>query len=215
MWQPAKELQSAMKTIGLVGGVASGKSRVAQMLVELGAGLLDADRAGHAVLNEDTVVREAILLRWGSDVIAPDGGIDRAAIAKRVFGHSEAERANLEFLESLLHPRIRDRLKSEAQKLASSGIPAVVLDAPLLLEANWRPLCDVVLFVDASRETRLARAQGRGWTDAQFDEREAAQWSIVKKRGAADVVINNDGTEEALRDAVRQFWDRQIANEAH
>ena len=140
------------------------------MLVEHGAGLLDADRAGHAVLKEDLAVRQSVLQRWGNDVVAADGSIDRAAIAKRVFGKSDAERADLVFLESLLHPRIRDRLASEGRKLANSGIPAVVLDAPLLLEAGWKSLCDVVLFVDASRETRLARARGRGWTEAQFDE---------------------------------------------
>jgi len=65
--------------------------------------------------------------------------------------------------------------------------------------------------VDASRKTRLARARGRGWTEAQFDQREAAQWPIVKKRDSADVIINNDGTEDDLRKAVRGFWDRYVA----
>jgi dephospho-CoA kinase len=203
-----------MKTIGLVGGVASGKSRVANLLVDLGAGLLDADRAGHAVLNEDPAVRKAVVDRWGTGILAADGSIDRAAIAKRVFGNSTAERENLEFLESLLHPRIGKKLEAEGRRLAAAGIPAVVLDAPLLLEANWRPLCDILLFVDASRETRLARARSRGWTEAQFDEREAAQWPIVKKRAAADVVIDNDGTETELQHAVQEFWHQHVASES-
>jgi dephospho-CoA kinase len=84
------------------------------------------------------------------------------------------------------------------------------LDAPLLLEAGWGSMCDIVLMVDASRETRLSRARRRGWTEAQFDGREAAQWPIVKKRSAAHVVINNEGTEDELRTAVRQFWFQHI-----
>ncbi len=199
-----------MKTIGLVGGVASGKSRVAQLLVDLGAGLLDADRTGHAVLAEDAEVRNALRQRWGDDVIAADGRVDRAAVAHRVFGAGEESAAERQFLEDLLHPKIRRRLEVEARAMAAAGRPAVVLDAPLLLEAGWGPLCDILLMVDASRETRLARARRRGWTEAQFDRRETAQWPIVKKRSAAGVIINNDGTEDELRDAVRQFWDRNI-----
>jgi dephospho-CoA kinase len=127
-----------------------------------------------------------------------------------VFGRSEAETAGRQFLEDLLHPRIRRRLEVERREMVAAGRPAVVLDAPLLLEAGWGPMCDIVLMVDASRQTRLARAQERGWSEAQFDEREAAQWPIGKKREAADVILPNDGTKEELREAVRQFWHQQV-----
>jgi dephospho-CoA kinase len=93
----------------------------------------------------------------------------------------------------------------------AAGRPAVVLDAPLLLEAGWGPMCDIVLMVDASRETRLARARNRGWSEAQFDEREAAQLPIGKKRDAAHVILNNNGTEEELRQSVREFWDQHVS----
>jgi dephospho-CoA kinase len=199
-----------MKSIGLVGGVASGKSRAAQMLLELGAGLLDADRAGHAILVTDPHVRHAIRERWGEDVFAADGSVDRAAVAGRVFKSDNEGFADREFLEDLLHPRIRRRLEAERREMVAAGRLAVVLDAPLLLEAGWGPMCDVVLMVDAERETRLARARKRGWSEAQFDEREAAQWPIVKKRQAADVVIHNDGTEDELRRSVCDFWNRYI-----
>jgi dephospho-CoA kinase len=199
-----------MKTIGLVGGVASGKSRVARMLVELGAGLLDADRAGHAVLADDDVM-SALRERWGAAVFAADGSVNRAAVADRVFGRSETEAADRQFLEDLLHPRIRRRLEAERLEMVASGRPAVVLDAPLLLEAGWDAICDIVLMVDAARETRLARARNRGWSETQFDEREAAQWPVERKREAADVVVNNDGTEEELSRAVRGFWEQHVA----
>jgi dephospho-CoA kinase len=95
--------------------------------------------------------------------------------------------------------------------MVASGRPAVVLDAPLLLEAGWDAICDIVLMVDAARETRLARARNRGWSETQFDEREAAQWPVERKREAADVVVNNDGTEEELSRAVRGFWEQHVA----
>lgn len=198
------------KTIGLVGGVASGKSRVAQLLVELGAGLVDADRLGHAVLEEDADVQAALRRRWGDDVFAPDGSVNRAAIARRVFGESDAARTERQFLEQLVHPKIGQRLEAERLRLAAAGRPAVVIDAALLFEANWRPSCDLVLFVDVPRELRLERARRRGWSETDFTWREAAQWPIDLKRQLADVSLSNAGTVDQLREAVRQFWRRHI-----
>jgi dephospho-CoA kinase len=110
-----------MKTIGLVGGVASGKSRVAQMLVELGAGLLDADRAGHAVLAEDAEVWHALRQRWGDEVFHADGSVDRAAVARRVFAQGNAAEGERRFLEDALHPRIGRRLKAQRDQFAAEG----------------------------------------------------------------------------------------------
>jgi dephospho-CoA kinase len=199
-----------MKTIGLVGGVASGKSLAAQMLVELGAGLLDADRTGHAVLADDQEVREALRHRFGEAVFSVDGHVDRLALARRVFAEGENAAADREFLENLLHPRIRRRLQELRQQFAVQGKSAAVLDAPLLLEAGWRPICDVVLMIDAPRASRLGWARQRGWNDAEFARREAAQWPVERKCRDAHVVIQNDGTIDDLRSAVRDFWDRHI-----
>ncbi|MCC7476653.1 MAG: dephospho-CoA kinase [Pirellulales bacterium] len=198
-----------MITIGLVGGVASGKSVVAHLLVELGAGLLDADRDGHELLEHDEEVREMLRLRWGDGVLAPGG---RSIIAKIVFAEDEKGAAERKFLENLLHPRIRERLAERGDELAAAGKAAVVLDAPLLLEAGWQPLCDLVLFVDAPRSLRLERArQTRGWGEEEFARREAAQWPVERKRQAANVVISNAGSEAELRQAVDDFWRRTIA----
>ena len=138
-----------MKTIGIVGGVASGKSTVAKMLVELGAGILDADRTGHAVINEDADVRAAILKRWGDAVFTAEGKIDRAAVAARVFAEDGRRDPELQFLQELLHPRIGVRLQEMGEKFDAAGKPAVVLDAPLLIEAGWKPFCDLVVMVDS------------------------------------------------------------------
>src|SRR3954453_3994323 len=99
-----------MKIIGLVGGVASGKSLVAQMLVELGAVHLDADRTGHAILAEDADVRRALINHWGDSILDSNGQMDRSAVARKVFGPSAAAAEERKFLEDLLHPRIRIRL---------------------------------------------------------------------------------------------------------
>jgi dephospho-CoA kinase len=199
-----------MKTIGLVGGVASGKSLVAKMLVDLGAGLLDADRTGHAVLAEDPAVQRAVHQRWGDEVFAADGTVDRSAIAKRVFAASGSAELDRRFLEELLHKRIRKRLLQKKDQFAAEGKTAVVLDAPVLLEAGWGPMCDILLMVDVPREIRLNRALNRGWTEAEFDRREAAQWSVDDKRREAHFMITNAGSEDELRQAVQEFWNVHV-----
>lgn len=199
-----------MKTIGLVGGIASGKSLVAEILVELGAGLLDADRAGHAVLADDADVHAALRERWGDAVFTADGGIDRAAVARRVFAPGDAAELERRFLEGLLHPRIRQRLDRFREHFLAAGKPAVVLDAPLLLEAGWAPLCDVVLMVDSPRELRRNRARRRGWSDDEFDRREQTQWPVEEKRRAADVIVENAGSENELYKLVGDFWQNYV-----
>jgi dephospho-CoA kinase len=199
-----------MKTIGLVGGMASGKSLVGKMLVELGAGLLDADRTGHAVLAEDSAVHRVIAERWGDAVFAADRSVDRSAIARRVFAGGDAAELDRRFLEGLLHHRIRRRLEKLRDQYAAEGKPAVVLDAPVLLEAGWGPMCDILLMVDAPRQVRLERARQRGWTEAEFDHREAAQWPVDDKRREAHFMITNDGTPEDLQQAVHEFWNMHV-----
>ena len=198
-----------MKIIGLVGGVASGKSAVAQIFAELGAGVLDADLAGHDVL-ADADVQRALCERWGDSILAADGSIDRAKLAAVVFATDDQAAANRQFLEELLHPRIRSRLEEQRRQFAAAGRPAVVLDAPLLLEAGWRSMCDLVVMVDAPREARLARARQRGWNDAEFARREAAQWPVEEKRRQADVVLSNAGSLNELRHAVRDVWEKHV-----
>jgi dephospho-CoA kinase len=200
-----------MKTIGLVGGVASGKSTVAKLLVELGAGVLDADRTGHDVINDEPEVREALRKRWGDGVFDEKGAISRPAVARLVFGDGSKSDAELQWLQDLMHPRIGRRLQDIGQQMDAEGMPAIVLDAPLLLEAGWKPFCDLVIMVDVPREIRLARAKQRGWTEADLDAREAAQVSVEEKRRLADFIITNTGTEADLRNAVRNFWKEHIA----
>ena len=199
-----------MKTIGIIGGIASGKSLVSAMLGELGARTLDADKIGHAVLAEDAEVRKAVVERWGPSVLAADGSIDRKAVAKRVFAPDDAGRSNLGFLEALLHPRIRQRLEMQRDEQLAMGNVPVVIEPSMLLESGSKLTFDVLVMVDSPRENRLARARRRGWTDEQFAAREAAQWPVEEKRRRADFVIANEGSEADLRRAVLAFWEKYV-----
>ncbi|QDU28731.1 Dephospho-CoA kinase [Anatilimnocola aggregata] len=192
-----------MLTIGLIGGIASGKSAVAQAFVKLGAVVLDADRAGHAVLREPPVIA-TLVDRWGPGILTSDGQVSRSAVAKIVFAEgSESERL---FLNRLTHPLIAEKLKTELNLLQSEGHPAAILDAALLLEAGWDRLCDRVLFVDAPQSARLERAKGRGWDAAELARREATQLPLGEKKQRSTAVIENGGTLDDLNRQVKAFW---------
>jgi dephospho-CoA kinase len=198
-----------MLTLGLVGGIASGKSVVANCFRDLGAVVLDADRAGHEVLREPDVIA-ALKARWGDRILDASGQVSRREVAKIVFAKGDAaERA---FLEQLTHPRIQMRLQQELTK-AQAAVPpprVVVLDAALLFEAGWDKLCDKVLFVDAPRDLRLERAVSRGWSAEQFAAREAAQMPVEDKRRRSDLLIRNVRTLEDIRNVVRLTWDSLV-----
>jgi dephospho-CoA kinase len=195
-----------MRVIGVVGGIGSGKSCVAEQFARLGAQVIRADEIGHEVLRSPDV-RDALSRRWGPAVLASDGQIDRAAVARIVFDRSAAGQAELRFLESVTHPRIEASMRARLDQLARQGnVPAVVVDAAVLLEAGWDRMCDVLVFVDASRAQRIARVCGRGWTAADIASREAAQLSVEEKRKVADGVIDNSGSIDHTFAQVQQFW---------
>lgn len=196
-----------MKVIGILGGIASGKSVVAETFRDLGAGLLDADRAGHEVLELEEV-KQALRQRWGDEILATDGSIDRAQIATIVFQPAPEGPQELEFLEQQTHPRIGELLGRQSAEYAQQGVPAIVLDAPVMLKAGMQEMCDAIVFVDAAPEIRAQRAMQRGWTHEEFVARERAQESTDVKREQADWVIDNSGSLESTKAQTLQFWER-------
>jgi dephospho-CoA kinase len=198
-----------MRILGLVGGVASGKSFVADCFGQLGAAVLDADRAGHDVLRDADVIA-AITQRWGQGMLDASGSISRGAVARIVF--APGSEAQLRFLEGLTHPRIQIRIQQQLQQLRAAPLPPplVVLDAALLFEAGWDKICDGVVFVDCPRETRLSRATARGWSQEQFAAREAAQWPVDEKRRRSKHVIDNSQDRAHALAQVRELWHHLV-----
>lgn len=199
------DAKESMILIGILGGVASGKSEVSGRLRSLGAAVLDADRVGHAVLRE-AEIRRAVQCRWGETVLDAAGEIDRRRVAEIVFSTTPESRTELAFLEALTHPRIGQQLQEQLAELHREGVRAAVLDAPVMLKAGWDRMCQRIVFVDAPRDVRFARARQRGWTEADFSAREAAQEPVETKRRRADVIIDNSATRQHLFAQVDRFW---------
>jgi dephospho-CoA kinase len=192
--------------IGVTGGVASGKSFVAGQLAKCGAEVIDVDRLGHEALRLPAV-EEAARQRWGDEIFSSGGQIDRRRLAEKVFAATPQGREELRYLESLTHPRILGFLGERVERLLLRGdVSAVVIDAPLLVEAGWNEFCDRIMFVEAPRAIRLVRALGRGWSEQDFAAREARQESCEVKRKLADMVIDNSGSEESTRAETERAW---------
>ncbi len=182
-----------------------GKAAVARQFADLGAAILDADQAGHEALRLPQV-EAAAKRRWGNVVFGLDGRIDRARLARTVFAPGPEGRQERSFLEQLTHPEIARRLKHQAEELAVRGTAFAVLDAALLLEAGWDQMCERVVFVEAPRAIRLARAMKRGWSEEDFTAREGAQDSLDHKRSRADVIIDNSDSHQRTQAQVEQVW---------
>ena len=200
-----------MIVVGIVGGIASGKSVVSREFERLGAVSINADQIGHEVLEQPDII-EALTNRWGSTVIA-NASLNRAAIAQIVFADTEQGQTELAFLESVSHPKISQEVSDRLQAFRDQGVPMVVLDAALLLKAGWDEMCDTIVYVEVDRKTRLMRAQSeRGWTEQQYDQRERSQIPLSLKRSKANILIDNSGELGQTRDQVREVWDRLIDN---
>lgn len=196
-----------MITIGLVGGVASGKSIVALDFQKLGACVLNGDQVGHEVLDLDSVTRQ-LTERWGDRVSGKQGDLDRSAIAKIVFGNDTiSAKRELEFLESITHPEIEKRLSEKLVQFKQLGrFQVAVLDAAVMLKAGWNSMCDLIVFVDAPLELRERRALLRGLNKDQFAAREAAQMTVEEKKKKADIIIDNSGPPQKTFTHVEKVW---------
>lgn len=188
-------MTSGFLILGLAGGVGSGKSAVAAILGELGFVVSDSDAGARAVLERADVIEE-LMRAFGDGVLDANGKPDRKAIADAVFG-DDAKRKTL---EAIVHPRLHEERAELIGAARAKNAAGVVIDAPLLFEAGVDAECDAVIFVDTPREVRLRRViEGRGWSEAELDRREAAQMPLSEKRDRSDAVVSNGGDPAALR----------------
>ena len=191
--------------IGLTGGIGSGKSTVAQTLVELGAALVDTDAIARRLTAPRGVALPAIAQAFGPELVSDQGGLDRDRMRALAFSDPSARRR----LEAILHPLIGDTARAEATGAAQAGAAAVVFDVPLLAEsAHWRRRVDRVLVVDCEEATQISRVMARnGWAEETVLRVIAQQASRPLRRSIADAVIFNDSlSRQALRDEVLSLW---------
>ncbi len=194
-----------MRVIGLTGGIASGKSLVSEQLAERGAIVIDADKVGHSAYLKGTDTFSKVVEAFGEDIVGADGQVDRKALGSKVFADTEARRK----LESIVWPAMRGMMESQLDSLRSDGTEIAVLEAALLIEADWIPLTDEVWLVTVSPETARQRLFERNGMSAEDAEaRIRAQLTNEKRRAYVGLVIENDGTLDELSAAVDDAWSK-------
>lgn len=193
-----------MLQVGLTGGIASGKSTVAAIVVELGAVLIDADRIAREVVELGTPGLDAVKSAFGTDVLRPDGSLDRQKLAQRVFDDDAALRT----LNGIVHPLVREETRARVARLPDDVV--VLHDVPLIIENRMAAQYHLVVVVGASETVRIERAVARGLTEVQAMARIAAQADDDARRRVADVWVDNDGTQDQLRAVVELLWRARI-----
>lgn len=196
--------------IGLVGGVGAGKSAAAAELVKLGCALVDGDVIGHELMAAPEV-RRLLRRRWGGGIFTPAGDVDRKALAAVVFGHQK----ELAALDKIMWPRIRRRMERMiAAARRDAAVPAIVMDAAIMIEAGWDGLCTHLVFVKAPTAQRAARTrEHRGWDRRAWRGRENSQISLDSKRRRCYFTLDNSSSVSYLAEQVRELFNR-IVHEA-
>ena len=193
-----------MRSIGLTGGIASGKSTVSKILAERGAVLIDADLLGHQTYEPGSETFAQVVAEFGDEIVAEDGTIDRQALGGKVFGHSDG----MGRLTGIVWPGIRALAAAELARLDEAGTAVAVLEAAVMIEAGWQDMVDEVWVVtappDAARE-RLMERNGLSAEDA--DKRINSQISNDERIEHADLVISTDCPLEEVAGRVHEAWD--------
>ncbi len=195
------------RVIGLTGNIASGKSSVTAILRRHGMTVIDADAIVHELQRPGTLVFRAIVSRFGDGILATDGTIDRACLRQRILQSDSARHA----LEAIVHPAVFERRAALLRAAAEAGAPLVVVDVPLLYEADDPRHYDAVILVDAPRAERRRRlVEDRGLAPEDADRLIDLQLPAATKRARADFVIDNDGTRTQLKQRTERVL-RQLA----
>ena len=197
-----------MTVIGLTGGIASGKSTAANLLKGYGAIVIDADRLGHRVYEPGTSGFQAVVNEFGHDLVAADGTINRQLLGGKVFG----DPGQMQRLTDIVWPEIRKLAAEEIADLKKrDATSVVVLEAAVMIEANWMDLADEVWVVTVSPEVARDRLMARnGLTDAQAQARIDSQLSNKERLAYADVKVDNSGTLEQFEQRVEREWKKLL-----
>jgi dephospho-CoA kinase len=196
-----------MKVIGLTGNICSGKSTVAGFLSKHGAIVVSADEIGHEALKPFSDTWEQVVSAFGNEVLNGENEVDRKRLGEIVFGDPDALRR----LNGIMHPGMHEVARRRIEELRRSRSQVVVLEAPLLIEANWLDLVDEVWVADASEETMVRRCRNRsGLSESQARSRIEAQMPAAEKARYGDVVINTDVPLSEVEARVDELWRRLV-----
>ncbi|MBV8358605.1 MAG: dephospho-CoA kinase [Deltaproteobacteria bacterium] len=201
-----------MLTIGVTGGIGSGKSTVTKFLEALGAPIIDADKVGHAIYAPDGPAYSDVIAAFGRGILASDGTIDRRKLGPIVFADAGA----LKRLNSIVHPKMFARMGDMIKHLRAGGERnPIVVEAAILIEANWQALFDEIWLVVASKERVVERIEReRGFKPEQTEARIRAQLSDEERQKHSTLVITNNGTIGELHEKVTHLWQSALARNA-
>ena len=193
-----------MYQIGLTGGIASGKSSVSRLLAEWGVPVIDADAIARRIVTPCQPAWQQIVSVFGEQILQPDGTSNRRLLGDIIFDDTEKRRK----LEEITHPAIWDQITVEVKQAEAAGHRVVVLDIPLLLETDWHDRVDEIWVVYADRQTQLQRLTLRDQlTQQQAESRINSQLSLEEKKQHADIVIDNSGSFDSMRNQVERLWE--------
>jgi len=201
-----KENKRSRKTIiiGITGSFGTGKTTVAKIFKSLGAALLDADKLAHGTFKRGSVSYRQIVKNFGRGILDKFGKIDRTKLAYVVFRN----KSSLSKLCSIVHPLIIAKIKESVRRILNSGdVPAIVIDAPLLIEAGLHDIVDYLIVVKTSRQTQIERVmKNKGLTRKDVISRIKNQMQLSKKIQMADYVIDNEASKSDTKKAVKKIW---------
>ena len=196
-----------MLTIGLTGGIGTGKSEVSRILKELGATVIDADRVGHEAYKVHSSAWQEVVDVFGEKVLSPTGEIDRKQLGGIVFSDPVA----LSKLNSIMHPQMAEIIKEKIRQLQSQGIETVVVEAALLVEAGWDSMVDEVWVTYSTEEMVIERLRQRNnLSEEEIQGRVRSQMPYDKRARYAQVVVDNSGNMDQLKESVLSLWSTRI-----
>lgn len=198
------------RTIGLTGGIGTGKSTVSRLLREKGVTVIDADEATRAVQAPGSEGLARLVEEFGASILTPEGALDRPRLAALAFADPEARRR----LNEIVHPLVRVWMAERQGEAVARGDPQVVLDIPLLFESRGAGALEDVILVYAPDEVALRRlVELRGMTEEEARARMGAQMPIEDKRRLARFVIENTGSLDQLRGETDRVWAEVLSGD--
>ena len=196
-----------MLTIGLTGGIGSGKSAVADLLRQLGASIIDADRLGHEAYTPNSEAWRQVVAAFGQEILTAEGEIDRRKLGSIVFGDPE----ELARLNGIMHPLMARMVEERQAELATAGESVAVVEAAVLFEAGWDSLVDEVWTTFAPVNAVVERLHARnGLSEEEARKRINSQMSVEERNRRSDVVVDNSADLSALEREVKDLWQTRV-----